>query len=199
MRIRKGFRQYSTGLPRGTRASIIFLRAGMASLLWAGGTGLAAEAAGDDQDQASEPRYTMVEYFTAATLTRGEVKLGFDLDYGVSRDLMVGTDLLATTIGAPTLQAKWRFARQGPHTLAFSLSGAWLNKQTVLWGHYADHFETLDARILRPAISWTNRISPRLNIHSYWSIGLGKPRATLSEKGKRALWEMKHPDGNYDT
>ena len=155
------------------------------------------------EEEKKEPtapsKYKLVEYFTADTLDPGEIKLGLDFEYAPIAGLMVGTDLLAVAVGAPTIQFKKALWQEKQHRIAAGLVAAYFDKSTALWGLYKDHFVKLNATILRPSLSWTNSLSKRLNIHSYWSVGFGKTKAQLSEKGKRALWESKNPDGNWET
>lgn len=145
-----------------------------------------------------DKRDNLVEYFTAYTLNSGETSVGFDLDHGLTDEIMIGTDLLATVIGAPTIKSKWLVWSKTKDSISLGLSAAYLNEKTLLFGTIKDHFDTLDARIVRPSGSWSRIISPRLILHTFWAIGIGKVNATLSEKGRRKLWESKHPDGDYD-
>ena len=149
-------------------------------------------------EPSASPRGELVEEFTAATLAKGEIKLGTDVDVGVSDRFMLGTDLVAAIVGATTLQAKWRVYESAEHQLALTTRAAYLSKKTLLWGNLNEHFEQLEARIVRPGVAWTNRLSPRLNLHTFWAKGFGRIRARLSEKGKRKLWETKHPGADYD-
>jgi hypothetical protein len=159
-------------------------------------------AAGEAQPvkDAAKPQdpYTLVEEFTASTLSAGELKIGTDLEVGLTDDLMIGTDLVAAAIGAPSLSLKVLVYDHREHQLALGVRGAFLNRKTVLWGSAKEHFYQLDARIVRPSISWTNVISPRLKLHTFWAKGFGKVHAVLSDKGRRKLWETKHPGGDYD-
>jgi len=142
--------------------------------------------------------YVLVEEFTAATLAPGEIKIGTDLEAGLAPDLMLGTDLVAAVVGATTLSLKYRVVQTEKHEVAFGLRGAYLNKKAILWGSVEEHFDDLDARIVRPSLAWSNKLSPRLKIHTFWAKGFGKIRAKLSEKGRRKLWEAKHPGEDYD-
>ena len=154
---------------------------------------------GEQEIPLSPHNNTLVEYFTADTLEPGEFKAGFELEFSPFRDFMIGTDLLATSVGAINIQSKWLALRYGEHKIAAGLRGAVLNKETLLWGSLNDHFETLDARVLNPSLSWTQKFSERLNLHTHWAVGIGKVRAKLSEKGQRKLWESKHPGKDYDS
>jgi hypothetical protein len=140
----------------------------------------------------------LVEEFTAETLEQGEFKIGTDAEYGVTRRLMIGTDLITSALGAPTLQGKYRVWEQGPHSIALGFRAANLTKETLLWGHAGEYYDRLSARMVRPQISWSRQLSPRLTLHTFWSKGLGKIKAKLSEKGRRDLWEAKHPGSSYD-
>lgn len=143
-------------------------------------------------------RYTLVEEFTADTLPSGQVRIGTDVDVGLSDRIMIGTDVVAAAIGAPTVQVKMRVWESGRHRISIGLRAAYLSKDTLLWGSVNEHFERLEARIVRPQVSWTNELSPRLRLHTFWAKGFGKIEATLSEKGRRKLWETKHPGADYE-
>lgn len=146
-------------------------------------------------------RYLLVEDFTADTMSQGEVKLGTDFQVGLTGKVMVGTDLVAAAIGASTLEGKWQFWQNREHALALGVRATYLNRETAFWGlagSIKDHYETLDARVIRPQISWTNIVSPRLKLHTFWAKGFGRVHAKLSEKGRRELWEKKHPNAVYE-
>lgn len=143
-------------------------------------------------------RYTLVEEFTAHTLADGELKIGTDLDYGLGGGIMIGTDVVALAVGATTLSAKAQVYEHGPHVVALGLRAAYLSKSTLLWGSVDEHFDELDARIIRPSVAWTHTLSSRLKLHTFWAKGFGRIRARLSEKGRRKLWETKHPGADYD-
>ena len=150
-----------------------------------------------DQASGVEPRYTLVEEFTAATLPRFSFKIGTDLDSGITDQFTLGTDMVALAVGIATVQTKYRFFQSPRHTLALGFKFAALERSTLLWGNARDHFDHLSARTLRPSLAWTHQISPRLKLHTFWAKGLGRVRMELSEKGRRKLWETKHPGSNY--
>lgn len=158
----------------------------------------AATAAPAAADEVVADRYTLVEEFTADTLAPGEVEFGTELDIGLPHHLMIGTDLVAAAIGALTIEGKWEVWRSGPDAVALGLRAAYLSKKTLLaWGTLRDTFSTLDARIVRPSVSWTDTVSPRLKLHTFWAMGFGPVDAGLSPTGVRDLWEAKHPGQNY--
>ncbi len=178
------------------------------AIAW-GGAGIAVGSEGEPQGpqpaavvaaaSGESDRYTLVEEFTAATLAEGEVKIGTELEVGLTGSLMIGTDLISTAVGATTIQGKATVFRTSEHLIAVGMRAAYLSKSTFLWGSVDEHFQELDARIVRPSISWTNTLSPRLKLHTFWGKGFGKVHAKLSEKGQRKLWETKHPDADYDS
>lgn len=149
--------------------------------------------------QVQPSRYTLVEEFTASTLDQGEFKVGTDLDAGITDRLMVGTDITALVVGVPTFQAKFLALTQNKHSWAVGLKLAALDRDTLLWGNAQEHFTNLSARIMRPSVSWTHQISPRLKLHTFWAKGLGRVHVQLSEKGRRKLWETKHPGSDYES
>lgn len=146
----------------------------------------------------SDAKRRLVEEFTADTLDQGEVKLGTDLEFGLSRHFMLGTDMATTILGAPTVQAKWGVWESGPHLVAIGFRAAYLTKETLFFGTVRDYYDDLRARMVRPQVSWTHRLSPRLALHTFWAKGFGSIRAKLSANGQRHLWEAKHPGANYE-
>lgn len=144
------------------------------------------------------PPPPLVEPFTANTLPKGMVQLGTFLDYGVTDQIQVGTDLLATILGAPTLHLKGTVYQTEQNGFALGLREGFLSRQTLFWGSASEEFDELSARILRPSVSWSHILSPRLSLHSHYATGIGRISAKLSESGKRRLYESKHPDGDYD-
>ena len=157
---------------------------------------LSPEAPVSTKGRAMEP---LVEYFSAHSLKEGQWKLGLDADYGFTDRFMLGTDLLALFVGAPNLQMKWKVFDSEEHVVALAFVIAHYNKKTALWGAYESHFEELDATLYRPALAYTRNFSDRLKIHTYWGVGFGDTHAKLTEKGKRALWESKYPNGDWET
>lgn len=141
---------------------------------------------------------SLVEEFTALNLAVYEIKLGTDMEVGLLPELMIGVDLVAAAVGAATFTAKYQFFADHEHQLALTLRAAYLNRKTLLWGSANDHFDELDARILRPGLAWSNVLSPRLRLHTFWAKGFGTVTARLSEKGQRQLWEAKHPGDDYE-
>lgn len=149
-------------------------------------------------DDGPRARFTLVEEFTADTLTEGEVRIGTDVDLGLGDDVMIGTDVVALAVGATSLQAKARIYQRGAHRVSLGVRAAYLSQSTLLWGSVNEHFEELEARIVRPQIAWTNEVSPRLRLHTFWAKGFGTIDARLSDKGRRKLWETKHPGADYE-
>lgn len=145
-----------------------------------------------------QPPPPLVEPFTAYTLPQGMLQLGTFLDYGITDRIQIGTDLLATVLGAPTLHLKANVYQNENNTFALGLREGYLSKHTLFWGGASDEFDELSAQVLRPSISWSHILSPRLKLHSHYSTGIGHMSAKLSDKGKRRLYESKHPDGDYD-
>ncbi len=150
------------------------------------------------KDPGRENRHVLVEEFTAHTLQSGEIKIGTALELGLTNELMIGTDLIAAAVGATTLSAQMTVLERGHHKFALGIRGAYLSKKTLLWGSVNEHFDKLEARVVRPSIAWTHTLSPRLQLHTFWAKGFGRIDAKLSEKGRRKLWETKHPGANYD-
>ena len=105
---------------------------------------------------------------------------------------------MSTMIGAPTILAKWNFMINGADAVAAGIKLAYLDRETILWGNVKRHCDELDAKTVNPSLSWSRKLSPRLTLHTYWSTGIGKVKARLSNYGQRKLWESKYPEGNYD-
>ncbi len=144
-------------------------------------------------------RLTLVEYFTANTLGQGEAKVGLDLSYGLSHEFMVGTDFTPLSVGIMMAYGKLKIKDWSNHRVALGLMASYFDKRTALWGAYADRFDRWDVQYIRPSISWTNALSPRLNLHTYWGTGLVRGHANLNSSGRRSLWEAKHPGQDWQS
>jgi hypothetical protein len=178
-------------------ASIVFLSALVQLPLALGQSGM-SPLDQETKPTMSDSKRRLVEEFTADTLDQGEVKIGTDVEFGLTRHFMLGTDVATTILGAPTFQAKWEVWEKGSHLVALGMRAAYLTKETLLFGTVNDYYDDLEARMVRPQVSWSHRLSPRLTLHTFWSKGLGTIRAKLSSKGRRHLWEAKHPGATYD-
>jgi len=141
----------------------------------------------------------LVEDFTAHTLSHGEMKIGSEIEYGLTGRWDAGFDFLSTLIGAPTFHTKHQLFQTPQHTFAFGLRAAFIDRETALWGSVREHFDELEAHYYRPALSWTHQFSNRLRVHTYIAQGFGEFHARLSAEGKQKLWESKHPGGDYST
>lgn len=147
---------------------------------------------------ASSPSY--IQDFTAFTLEPNDWKLGLSVDYGVTERLQLGTDFLSTIVGAPNVKMKFLTWKGDKQLISFGLQATYLDRKTAaLWGDIDDIFDELEAKLVRPQVSWSHKVSDRLLIHSHWGIGIGAVTAKLSEYGKKKYWERKYPQGNYDT
>ncbi len=140
--------------------------------------------------------YVLVEEFTADTLAKKEWKIGTELEFGSTNDLMIGTDIGSLAVGVPSLQIKYYAFNKGRHHVAVGLRMAYFDKDTLLWGRSSDHFETLSGEMYRPSVSWTHKLSNRLKLHTFWGKGLGKINAKLSDLGKEKLCKTKYPDAD---
>ena len=142
--------------------------------------------------------YKLVEEFTAYTLAPSEIKIGTEFEYGMTSNYQIGADLVTASFGIPSIQTKWRFLETGRDMIALGARFTYLSLSNLaIWTPARNYFSELDAKIFRPAIHWTNKLSPRLNLHTYWTFGIGKVTAKLSEEGKRKVWQDKHPGGDY--
>ena len=158
--------------------------------------GLTASGASHSMD--SFKNLQLVEPFTAHTLQQGDIQLGTMLDFGILDRVMIGTDLIATAIGAPTAHIKANVYQTENNSFAIGVREGYLSRSTLFWGSSRDDYEELSAKIIRPSVSWSHRVSGRLQLHSHYATAFGKMTAKLSDQGKRRLYESKHPDGDYD-
>ena len=141
----------------------------------------------------------LVEPFTAFTLDKGELQIGTEINYGLSQNLMIGSDTIGTFVGIPTLYTKYKAFDNSKHIISVSARAIWLRLDVLAsWARAKSHYKTLNAKLVRPGVIWTQRMSPRLKIHTYWTQGFGNIDAELSEEGKRRSWEQKHPGEIYE-
>lgn len=146
----------------------------------------------------SQDKGEFVTYYTANTLAAGQCKLGLESAIGLSDTADLVIDTLPLIAGAPNATIKYQIYRSGDHSVSLGLGASYLNRDQILWGGAKKQFDELSAQIIRPQISWSRRLSERLILHTHWSFGFGPIKARLSEDGRRALWESKYPNGDYD-
>jgi hypothetical protein len=108
---------------------------------------------------------------------------------------MLGVDPAALALGARSGQIKWQLPRFGEDDWALGLKYVNLSRKHIWHSNTSERFSKLNANIIRPSVSWSNRISPRLIIHSFWATAIGKSEAELSDLGKERLREAKHGSG----
>jgi hypothetical protein len=173
-------------------------------LIPAAGTGAASTSGEDNNSDAvaipNQGKYELVEEFTASTLGQYEFKLGSEFELGLTNSAMIGADTWSLFMGIPTGHMKLMVFDKNQHKVAFGLKTVWLTLGNLSdFAPAKDYFRYLNAKIIRPSISWTNRLSPRLKLHTFWAVRIGKVEAELSEKGQQRFWEAKHPGGDYAT
>jgi len=151
-----------------------------------------AQSATDDGNQSNPRKSPLAEEWTASVLPAGKFAIGSMLELGLGQGLMIGSDPTATALGAKTIQAKWQLPSFGEDDWSLGLKVASINRRSIWWGDVSKRFSKLDAKILRPSIAWSNRISSALIIHSFWTSGIGKSSAELSDFGKAKLKESKY-------
>ena len=151
-----------------------------------------AQSTADDGNQTKPRKSPLAEEWTASVLPAGKFAVGSMLELGLGQGFMIGSDPAATSLGAKTLQAKWQLPSFGEDDWSLGLKVASLNRRSIWWGDVSKRFSKLDAKMLRPSIAWSNRISSALIIHSFWTSGIGKTSAELSEVGKAKLKESKY-------
>ncbi|MEZ4743201.1 MAG: hypothetical protein R3B45_12280 [Bdellovibrionota bacterium] len=161
---------------------------------------LSQDTSAQDLQKYNKGHYVLIEEYTAHTLPHLGLKLGSELELGLFNSMIIGTDTYSLIAGIPSIHSKVLILEHSHHKFSLGVRAAWLTLKNI--SKYApakDHFESLEAKVIRPAISWTNTLSPRLKIHTFWSVGIGDVHATLSEEGKRKFFETKHPGGDYDS
>jgi len=156
-----------------------------------------------EQPQTEMPRSSsIVEEWTANLLPARSFSIGSIVEAGFGANIAAGVDPTALALGAKTLQVKWQLPRFGEDDWALGLKYVQLSRKNLWWGDVSKHFEILDAKVIRPSISWSNRVSKHLVIHSFWASGLGETEAELSEYGLSELNRKKqdsdHPDRQYE-
>jgi hypothetical protein len=155
---------------------------------------------GSDVPVAVDRKYQLVEEFTAPTLQQYEFKIGSDFEVGLTDRIMLGTDSWSTVMGIPTGTTKVGIFENGQHQVSLGLRAIWLTLGNLSdFAPAKDYFRYLNAKVFRPSIAWTNNLSPRLKLHTFWAVRVGKVEAELSEKGQQRFWEAKHPGGDYAT
>ena len=151
----------------------------------AGGTSSEKIQTSDETSFAAADHHStlLVEEFTAYTLGKRHWKIGTELESGATDSMDIGFDLVAAGFGVPTLQLKGTVWTKKNHTVSLAIKGAYFNRASLLWGNAKKDFDVLEAQILRPAIVWSRRVSPRLFLHTFWAKGLGSLKAELSSSG----------------
>lgn len=159
-------------------------------------TAFPAEA--QEQDKASSvKRLPAFEEWSAFALESGSFSIGTVTAAGITEGLMLGVDPTALALGVRTAEAKWQLPIDGSDAWSIGLKYAWFNRRGLYSESIRSHFDELDGRYIRPSVAWSNQLSSRLTIHSFWATGFGKAHAVLSDYGKRQLWKAKHGDDTY--
>lgn len=151
---------------------------------------------------AAPASFSIAEEWTANVLPARSFSIGSIVETGLGSSVALGIDPAALAIGAKTLHIKWQVPKFGEDDWAVGLKYVHLSRKNLWWGDVSKHFEILDAKVLRPSISWSNRVSKHLVIHSFWASGIGKTEAELSEYGltelNRHKEDLDHPDRQYE-
>lgn len=160
-----------------------------------------SQAYGEGDLQTAKPN-GLIDEWSASVLPAGHFSIGSVLDAGLGSGLSIGIDPAAAALGAKTVQAKWQIPKFGEDDWAIALKYVRLSRDSMWFGDAYRYFKTLDAKVLRPSVSWSNRVSAHLIIHSFWASGLGKTEATLSDFGRTELAKRKSdsskPDRQYE-
>ena len=133
-----------------------------------------------------------IEEWSAVSLVPGSFAFGTILEGGLTEGVMIGADPAALALGVRTAHIKWQLPLEGEDAWSVGLKYSRFQRKSLFSESVRRHFDELEGVFLRPSIAWSNRISPRLTIHSMWASGIGRARATLSDEGKRELWKSKH-------
>jgi hypothetical protein len=140
-------------------------------------------------------RSPIIEEWTASVLGAGQVALGSVLEAGTGTNLMVGADPPALALGAKTVQMKLQLPSFGEDDWAIGVKYISVARKSMWWGDMDRRFSRLSAQVIRPSVAWSNRVSQRLIIHSFWASAFGPSEAELSPYGKQKLYEAKHGSG----
>jgi hypothetical protein len=140
-------------------------------------------------------RSPIPDEWTASVVPQGTMVLGSLAEVGIWDGVMVGTDPAAIALGAKTAQVKWQLPNFGEDDWSLGIKYISMSRKSLWWGDMSQRFSKLEAKIIRPSIAWSNRISQRLIIHSFWASGIGSSKAELSPYGKEKLRAAKHGSG----
>ena len=142
---------------------------------------------------------SLPEEWTASVLSAKSFSLGTITEIGAGAGLQAGVDPAAVAVGAKTLHLKWQLPRFGEDDWAIGFKYLILSRKTLWWGDLNKYFDKLEAKVLRPSIAWSNRVSKHLIIHSFWASGIGKTNAELSSYGLAELSRKKATSGDDNT
>ena len=140
-------------------------------------------------------RSPIIDEWTASVLPPGQFAAGSLLEGGLGYGLMVGSDPAALALGARTIQGKFQLPGFGEDDWSVGLKYVSFSRRSLWFGDTSKWFDKLDVKVYRPSIAWSNRISHRLIIHSFWASGFGRSEASLSPYGRERLNEAKHGTG----
>lgn len=140
----------------------------------------------------------LLDEWSASVLPAGHFSIGSVLDAGLGSGLSAGIDPAAAAFGAKTAQVKWQIPKFGEDDWAVALKYVYLSRDSMWFGDVYKYFNRLHAKVLRPSVSWSNRVSEHLIIHSFWASGLGKTEATLSDYGRSELAKRKSDRSETD-
>ena len=133
----------------------------------------------------------LIEEWSAVVLPRQSFSLGSIIELGLGSGLSAGVDPAAIAVGAKTLQVKWQIPKFGEDEWALGLKYVSLTRSTMWWGNLDDYFSKIEAKVFRPSITWSNRVSRHLIIHSFWASGFGHAEAELSDYGSKEFARSK--------
>ncbi len=150
------------------------------------------------RDIAPAPVSTVIQKTTSGFLAPGQWRLGFQSDYGVDEESLIGTELPSLLAGALNIYGKIGVWHNDHQRLTFGTDLVYASRQTLLWGGQRRSFDQLDILGLHPRLIFTQALSDRLLLHSAWEGGIDRGKLRLSEQGKKRLWRSKYPNGDYE-
>lgn len=133
----------------------------------------------------------LIEEWSAVVLPRKSFSLGSIIEVGLGSGLSAGIDPAAIAVGAKTLQIKWQIPKFGEDEWAVGMKYVSLTRSTMWWGDLDDYFKKIESKVFRPSVTWSNRVSRHLIIHSFWASGFGHAEAELSDYGAREFERRK--------
>lgn len=147
------------------------------------------------QTQEAQPRpKALVEEFTANTLDQGELKVGTQIEYGLSPWAMAGVDAIPLALGIQNLHGKVGVWDDGLNKIGLGAQAALVTRNTLWYGTMADEFSRLNYQVLRPSVHLSRRSSDLFTLHALIATSLfGTREATLTPERIEAMRSQAGP------